>query len=317
MLAACGRNLPQDSLDPAGPYAEKIHALFVPVFWIAAGVFFLVEGALVYLLLRYRRRRDRDAIPPQVHGNTRLEIAWTILPAVILTAIAVPTVRTIFELARVPDEALEVRVIAHQWWWEFRYSDLEVETANELHIPTDRPVVVRLESADVIHSFWVPRLAGKQDNVPGRTNTLVLQADEPGTYRGQCAEFCGLSHANMRFRVIAEEPAQFEAWVQAQRRPAEDPPGGLATMGAELFQTVGCAACHTIGGTPAQGQVGPDLTHIASRTTFAGATFDRTEENLARWLDNPDAMKPGAKMPDLGLTPEQIEALVAYLGTLE
>lgn len=317
LLGACGQDLPQNSLDPAGPYAEKIHALFVPVFWIAAGIFFLVEGAMIFFLFRYRHRRGREEIPRQIHGNPRLEIAWTIVPALILAGVAVPTVRTIYELAQQPPpNALEVRVIAHQFWWRFEYLELGIVTANELHIPTGRPVVLRLESADVIHSFWVPRLAGKQDNVPGRTNMLVLQADEPGTFRGQCAEFCGLSHALMRFRVIAQDPADFEQWVRGQRRPAAEPTGKLAREGANLFQTVGCAACHTIAGTAAQGKVGPHLTHLASRTTFAGATYDRTPENLARWLDNPDALKPGAKMPDLGLSEEQIRALVAYLETL-
>lgn len=312
-LTGCARNLPQSSLEPAGPYAQKIHSLFVPVVLIAAGIFLLVEGALLYSLFRYRHRPGREAIPRQIHGNSRLEVAWTIAPALVLAVVAVPTIRTIYELAERPTDALRVRVVAHQWWWGSEYPDLGIVTANELHIPTGRQVLVELESADVIHSFGVPRLAGKQDNVPGRTNFLVLQANEPGTYPGQCFEFCGLSHANMRFRVIAETPEDFEAWVRAQRRPAAAPRGELAREGAELFQTVGCAACHTIEGTPAQGVLGPNLTHLASRSTFAGATYERTARNLARWLDDPDALKPGAKMPDLGLTPDQIEALVAYL----
>lgn len=312
-LTGCGRNLPQSSLEPAGPYAQKIHSLFVPVVLIAAGIFLLVEGALLYFLFRYRYRPGRETMPRQIHGSPRLEIAWTIAPAVVLAVVAVPTIRTIYELAERPTDALRVRVVAHQWWWEFEYPDLGIVTANELHIPTGRQILVELESADVIHSFGVPRLAGKQDNVPGRTNFLVLQADEPGTYPGQCFEFCGLSHANMRFRVIAQTREDFEAWVRAQRGPAAEPRGELAREGSELFQTVGCAACHAIEGTPAQGVLAPNLTHFASRSTFAGATYERTARNLARWLDNPDALKPGAKMPDLGLRPDQIEALVAYL----
>ena len=343
VLAACGTDLPQNSLEPAGPEASRIDSLFRIVFWLAVAVFVLVEGALVYAIFRFRRRRDSDDEPVQVHGNNSLEILWTIIPALLLAGIAVPTLSTIFGLSREPspDERLDVRVVGHQWWWEFEYPGQGVVTANELHIPTDRPVFLTLESKEtpggiaefdeegtaitenaipVIHSFWVPRLGGKQDLVPGRIHTMTLQSDEPGTFRGQCAEFCGISHANMRLRVIAHEQAEFEDWLQDQKAEAAVPePGSLAAEGAEVFQNFGtgsCLACHGI--EPSQGEsVGPNLTHIGGRETLAAGLLDMNEENLRRWLDDPRSVKPGVVMPDYNLTEDQIDALVAYLMTLE
>ncbi|MGH2674119.1 MAG: cytochrome c oxidase subunit II, partial [Actinomycetota bacterium] len=285
--------------------------------------FVLVEGLLVFAMIRFRRR-SADDTPRQIHGNTRLEIMWTILPALLLAGVAVPTVGTIFDLASRPEgEVLEVNVIGHQWWWEVEYPDLGVITANEVHVPTDRPVALNLTSKDVIHSFSVPRLAGKQDLIPGRTNTIYLEAPRAGTYLGLCQEFCGLSHANMRFRVIAQGPADFDAWVQSQTQEAAVPPSGtLESEGMEYFSTGQCIGCHTVSGVEsAVGKVGPDLTHLASRGTFAGAIFDLNEENLTRWLEDAPAQKPGSKMPsglrEMGLTEDQIEAMVAYLLTLE
>ena len=340
LLAACRDTLPQSSLNPAGPQAREIDDLFVPVFWIAAGVFVFVEGAILFAALWFRRRKGREANPVQTHGNTRLEIIWTVIPAVILAVIAVPTVRTIFALAEEPvgPDVVQVRVIAHQWWWEFEYPELGVVTANEMHMPVGRPVNIRLESAEVpesgvdrkaipvIHSFWVPRLGGKQDMVPGRVNRMTLEADEPGTYLGQCAEFCGLSHANMRFRVHAVTDQEFDAWAAEMKQeapaPAESSP---EAEGAALFQqfTTGafpdgfsCLACHTVDGTVG-GQVGPNLAGFGSRQTLGAGIYDNTEENLKRWLDDPRSMKPGAIMPDYGLSEEQIDALAAYLLSLE
>jgi cytochrome c oxidase subunit 2 len=340
LLASCAQNAPQDSLRPAGPYQEEIHRLFVPVFWVAAAIFFLVQGALVYLLLRYRHRRGREGIPPQVHGNTRLEIAWTIAPALILVFVAVPTVSTIWDLARRPSgDVLHVEVVGHQWWWEFRYTDPAYDTgegplttANQLHVPVGRTVELTL-TADpqdvlgagnaVIHSFWAGRLFGKQDVVPGRENRIVFSADEPGVYPGQCYEFCGLSHAWMRFEIVAQTPEEFEAWVRAQLPPATAPAGGLAARGLDVFtgplsSGLGtCIACHTIRGVEtAAGKGGPDLTHLASRDCFAGCKFRLTEENLRAWLRDPPAMKEGSFMPNYRLTDEEIDALVAFLLTL-
>lgn len=344
VAAACAPNASQDSLRPAGPYAEKINNLFRPVFWIATAIFFVVEGLLLYLVIRYRHRHGRQGIPPQVHGNQRLEIAWTILPALILVGVAVPTVSTIYDLAAQPTgRVLNVSVIGHQWWWEFDYPGLNVNTANELHIPVGQPVSLSLCAAgvgyegqpapndcqqipatigdSVIHSFWVPRLGGKQDVVPGRINHLLIQADRPGVYPGQCAEFCGLSHGYMRFTVVAQPRDEFDAWVRRQQADAATPPGGsLAASGLNEFLNGRCIECHAIQGTEAASIGGPNLTHFAGRDCFAGCIFEVTRRNLARWLDNPSAVKGGVPggtwMPDYNLTDDQIRALVAYLMTL-
>jgi cytochrome c oxidase subunit 2 len=322
LLAACAQDAPYDSLAPAGPVADKQAELYWLVFWIATGVFVLVEGALVFALIRFRSR-SAEGTPRQIHGNTRLEIMWTILPALLLAGVAVPTVGTIFDLASRPQgDVLEVNVTGHQWWWEVEYPDLGVVTANEIHVPTDRPVAFNLTSEDVIHSFSVPRLAGKQDLIPGRTSTLYIEAPNAGTYLGLCQEFCGLSHANMRFRVIAEEAADFDAWVQGELSEAASPPkGSLEAEGMGYFAGGQCIGCHTIGGVEgAVGTLGPNLTHVGSRDTFAGGIFELNEGNLRRWLEDAPRLKPGSKMPsgirDMGLTDEQIEALVAYLMSL-
>jgi cytochrome c oxidase subunit II len=355
LAAACAPNATQDTLKPAGPYAEKIDNLFRPVFWIAVGVFVVVEGLLMYLAVRYRHRKGRRDIPPQVHGNQRLEIAWTIVPAIILVGVAIPTISGIYALAAKPSgQILEVNVIGHQWWWEFDYPGLDVTTANVLHIPVGEPVYASLCAAglgyhdqvapndcqkegafgnvgdDVIHSFWVPELAGKQDVVPGRTNHLVLEADRPGTYTGQCAEFCGLSHAYMRFKVVAQTPSEFDAWVREQQANAVIPvKGSLAAQGQDLFsgvagpQTGWCIACHAVqglkdaNGNPVVQNGGPNLTHLMSRDCFAGCIFAMNQADLERWLKDPPEVKPGSWMPDYGLSDQQVRALVAYLMTLK
>ena len=324
-------DLPQNSLDPAGPAAETIDDLFWLVFWIAVGVFVVVEAALLAIVFAFRRRRGEDRAVRQTHGNTRLEIMWTIIPSVVLAVIAVPTVATIFDLREKPselDDALEIEVIGHQWWWEFHYPEYGFTTANEMHIPVDRPVYLTMTSADVIHSFWVPPLNGKRDVVPGRTTNLTLQADEPGIYLGQCAEFCGLAHADMRHRVFAHTTEDFEAWAQHMATPAEVPVSGPASAGWETFLAQ-CAACHAVDGTDANGRLAPNLTHFAARTTFAAGTISNTEEHLREWLRDPSSLKPMRPdlndiasgrilgMPDLGLDEQQISDLIAFLETLE
>ncbi len=322
-LTACSRtDLPQDSLNPAGRYSTKINNLFWPVFWIAVGVFVLVEGLLVFALIRYRHRRGGPQ-PVQVHGNRRLEIGWTLAPAVLLAGVAFFTVPVIFSLAAQPAEALQITVTGHQWWWEVQYPGLNVVTANEVHIPVGQTVYVSLKSVDVIHSFWVPRLAGKQDLEPGNTTHLKIQANQAGTYEGQCAEYCGVSHANMRLKVFAQGQSDFQAWLAHEAQPAGVPaPGSLAAQGEQLFNNgqflkgLRCTACHTT--DPKQsGTVGPNLAHFGSRTSFAGATFPNRDGPLARWLENPLAQKPGVDMPYLGLSQDQIKALVAYLESLQ
>lgn len=312
LLAGCAENAPQDFLEPAGDIARQQDRLWDLVFGVAVVVFFIVEGLLVYALIRFRQKPGRRA--EQFHGNTRVEVLLTLAPALILAGLAVPTVRSIFDIAAEPEGALRVNVVARQFWWEYEYEDEGFVTANEMHIPVDTPVRVTLQGPDVIHSFWVPRLAGAQDVVPGRTNHLTLVADEPGTYLGQCKEFCGLSHANMRLRVIAHSEAGYDRWVAEQLEPATAE--SLTMEGARLFLEGQCVNCHAIGGTDAAARSGPDLTHFGSRETFAGAMFRNTDENLRRWLEDPPAMKPGALMPDYGLSGQEIDALVAFLRSL-
>jgi len=308
-------------LHPVGPFAKAADDLWRLTFGIAAVVFVLVEGGLLFVLFRYRQRSEKDS-PKQIHGNTRLEVIWTLIPTFILAAIvAPPTVQGILKIsAEPPKDSLAVKVTAHQWWWEFKYLNgpqKGLVTANELHIPLNKPVDLRLYSQDVIHSFWVPKLSGKQDVVPGRINRMTIESPQAGVFRGQCAEFCGLSHANMRFRVFAEAPADFASWAEGQLSPAASPSDSLAAHGQDLFVNGACAGCHSIKGTAAQGMVGPNLTHLASRTTFAGGIFDLNENNLKAWLTNPPERKPGSKMPNLHLKQDDIEALVSFLQTLK
>ncbi|HEX2699839.1 MAG TPA: cytochrome c oxidase subunit II [Acidimicrobiales bacterium] len=320
VLTSCANSsLPQDALDPQGPFSRKVHNLAMPVFAIAGVVFVLVEGLLVYAVIRFRRRSD-DESPVQVHGNVKAELGWTIAPAVVLAGVGIFTVGTVIDLDRVPkgDDVLAVNVTGHQWWWEYNYPDEHVVTANELHIPTGTDVAITLRSKDVIHSFWPPKLAGKLDVIPNRENHMVINADHAGVYYGQCAEFCGISHANMRLRVVAHTPADFARWVKANaappREPSDDDPDAVAGQG--LFRAKGCASCHSVKGFAA-GAVGPDLTHLQQRKVFAGALFDLNEKNLRRWLRNPPGEKPGSIMPNLNLTEEEITSLIAYLDTLK
>ena len=317
---ACAADAPQDYINGQdGPIAREADQLWDVTFAIAVVIFFIVELLLVYTIVRFRARPGVEA--KQFHGNTKVEVVLTVIPALILAGLAVPTVRTIFDFAEKPEGSLEITVRARQFWWEYEYkpegTETPVITANEMHIPVGKPVFLTLEGDDVIHSFWVPKLAGKQDVVPGRINTLSIEADKPGSYWGQCTEYCGLSHANMRLRVIAHPEDEFDDWLTDQAEVAESPTDSLASEGEQLFLEGECINCHAVGGTDAQSRVGPDLTHFGSRDTFAGAMFDNTTDNLRRWLDDPPAMKPGAKMPDYGLTTQEIDALVAYLQTLE
>ncbi|HEX2294799.1 MAG TPA: cytochrome c oxidase subunit II [Actinomycetota bacterium] len=323
LLASCANQSPQDSLSPEGPVAREQDKLWDLTFLIAVVIFFIVELLLVYALVRFRERPGRQAA--QFHGNTKLEVLLTVIPSLILAGIAVPTVQTIFDQAEEPEGALQVNVVGKQFWWEYEYVDAGVITANELHIPTDTPVHLTLDGVatevngerGVIHSFWVPRLAGAQDVIPGRTTSMNIQADEPGEYEGQCKEFCGLSHANMRLRVIAHEPPEFQTWLAEQQEEAQPPADELAQRGQQIFQET-CVACHSIQGvTDSPRNVGPDLTHFASRETFAGAMFPLDEENLRAWMEDPPAVKPGSLMPDYNLSADEIDAVVAFLMGLE
>jgi len=312
---------PQSVNRPAGDHMRQIWDLFVPIFWLSVVIFVLVTAVLLVALWRFRQRPGEDRIPEQVHGNTRLEIAWTIAPAIILAIIAVPTIALIFDLDREPGpEALTVRAIGHQWWWEFQYPEQNVVTANELHVVVGRPVRIELDSVDVLHSFWVPRLAGKRDVIPGWNNVLTFTPQEVGVFPGQCAEFCGVQHANMKFTVVVQTQEEFDAWIRRQQQPAAVPADPLAAKGREIFLTPAnaCIGCHAVAGTEAQGKVGPDLTHVGSRQIIAGGVLENTPENLARWLKEPQVVKPGNKMVlPREFTDQEIEALVAYLMSLK
>lgn len=319
LSSACAANAPQDTLQPEGPIAKQLDNLFDPVVAVAAVFFFLVQGLVLFAAIRFRRRSEDEA-PKQIHGNVKLEIAWTAIPALILAIVGVATVVTIWDIARIDKSAdvLHVTVTGHQFWWEYSYPDLGVVTANELHIPTGTRVELKLVSEDVIHSFWPPKLAGKVDVIPGHTNTMAIEATEPGEFEGQCAEFCGLSHSRMRLRVIAQSPEDFHAWAEDQKRPAPTPgAGGDAAEGAALFQSRGCGSCHTVKGYT-EGDLGPDLTHLFDRTTFAGSIFELNSINLRRWLRDPQEEKPGNKMVlPVPLNEDEITKLIAYLETLK
>lgn len=315
---AAASTFPQSTFDTAGPVAKMQADLFHITLWISVFIFVVVGVGLTIAMIRFRRRPN-DPEPPQIEGNAKLEVIWTVIPVILLLFIAVPTVGISLTLGTTPDDAIDVRVVGYQWWWAFEYPDHGIVTANEVRIPVGKPVNFLIESEDVIHSFWVPRLGGKMDAVPGRVNEMWLQADEPGIYYGQCAEYCGTSHANMRLRVHAVPQDEFDAWIQERQAMAatqlvtEDP---LVDRGREVFMTTACAACHTVDGTSAVGKVGPDLSDIGGRVTLAAGMIDNTPENMAAWIRDPQAIKPGALMPKVNLNEQEIEALVAFLEVL-
>ena len=318
-LAGCAGPFPQSTLRPRSDVGRAIDHLFTDIFWWAVIVFVLVETLLLIALIRFRHREGRPT-PKPTHGHTALEIGWTLAPAVILVLVAVPTVRTIFATAGdAPPDALKIDVIGHQWWWEYRYSALGVVTANEMHVPVGRPVQVSITSADVIHSFWAPALGGKRDAIPGHETRIAFRADSVGDYSGQCAEFCGKSHANMGLRVIVDADSAFEAWAKAEQGgPATPAPGSPAERGKAVYSRSACLACHTIQGV-SPGVIGPNLTHVGSRTTIAGGMFPNDSAHLARWIADATALKPGSLMPRMQppLSDGDIALIVAYLQSLK
>ena len=288
------------------------------------GVIFLVVGSLiVYCIIRFRARPGDDLRePPQVYGSGRVELAWTVVPVLIVVVLGLVTARTILALQKdePPPGSLLVTATGHQWWWEFEYPQYGFVTANELHLPVSdpadpRPSFFNLRSQDVIHSFWVPQLAGKTDLIPNRENYMWMEPLEPGVFVGQCAEFCGTQHANMLLRIVVQPRDEFEAWAAAQQRPAAA--DSSAAAGREVFERTACINCHSVRGTPAVGRFGPDLTHLMSRTTLGAGVATNDRANLREWIAHPDPMKPGVLMPAMQLEPEQIERVVDYLVTLE
>ena len=322
-FAACtgdSATYPQSTLIPKGDFAEMVDKLFMTTFWWALAVFILVEGVLVYAIWKFRGRPG-DAAPAQTHGNTALEIVWTIIPAAILAFIAVPTVRTIWRTSEDPGrDALVVEVIGHQWWFEFRYPEYGIVTANELRVPIHRKVDLRLTTKDVIHSFWVPQFAGKRDMIARHSNHFWFTAADTGIYSGQCAEFCGLQHGRMGFHVVSSDSVGFAAWVAAQKTPMNDSTmtkDSLYQAGKTAFMAVGCIGCHAMTGQPTANLVdlqGPNLSHVGLRHHLVAGMLTNTEEDLARWLRDPQAVKVGSAMRlPRPLTEGEITALVHYL----
>lgn len=331
-LAGCGQATPQTTLEPGSGSARTIYDLTLLLFWLGVAVFVLVEGVLIWSAIKFRHRYD-DQLPAQIHGNTKVEIAWTIVPAIVAVFIFVMSFQAIQRIEILPDtsDKITVEVIGHQWWWEFRYPDIQdsngqpLVTANEMWVPSGQVIDMTLKSADVIHDFWIPGLAGKRDAIPNRNNKVWFQADdvadgEPKVFWGQCAEYCGTQHAYMKMRVVVASPADFTQWREQQVQPAVNPT--LPTS----FATKGCVGCHAVSGAQtadgakAVGITGPNLTHFGSRMTIAAGTLDNTPENLHRWLDEPNVVKRGNLMSvaitDDTLSPDEIDELVQYLESL-
>jgi cytochrome c oxidase subunit 2 len=316
LLGGCAWDGPRTSLVPRSDFAREILHLYGIITWATVVIAAVVVVLLALVLLRFRDRPGAG-LPDQVRGHALLEIGWTIAPAIVLLVIAVPTIQVVFRTQSPPPrEALEVLVRGRQWWWEFSYPAYALTTANELHLPAGRTAVLKLEGPDVIHSFWVPQLGGKRDVIPGRLNQLTFTPDTPGEYLGQCAEFCGTSHANMGLRVIVVAPEAFERWIAAQRAPAVPPDAGPAADGGAVFAASACVGCHTVRGV-SSGVIGPDLTHFGQRKTLGAGVLPNTAENLTAWILDPARHKPGVKMPALGLTETQARSVAAYLLSLK
>ncbi|MFN2490190.1 MAG: cytochrome c oxidase subunit II [Actinomycetota bacterium] len=303
------------ALEPRGPGAARIESLWWLIFWISAAVFLVVLGFLLVAAgrgLRTAVRVDREVR----WGDRFVVVSGVVVPAIILIAVFVVSLQDMAALSRTGrSTTLTIDVVSHDWWWEARYPDQTV-TANEIHIPVGEPVRLRLLTDDVIHSFWVPQLQGKTDHVTGRTNQMWLEADEPGRYRGQCAEFCGLQHANMAFFIVAEPMDEFQTWLTDNARSAAVG-ASSEDAGLDVFMTTTCAGCHAIRGTPADAQVGPDLTHLAQRETLLAGTIANTRANLATVITSPQSLKPGVGMPPTELSGDELDALVDYLERLE
>lgn len=328
-----------NSFDPRSVPAHTIHEISLLVLWICTAIFLVVTAILVYVVVRYRRRPTDDSQePPQVYGSSQIELAWTVIPILITIVLILVTARTIGDVQNkeLPKDALEIKIVGHQWWWEVRYPQYGIVTANEIHVPVSSPshrlpTRIVLESADVLHSFWVPQLAGKMQLVPNKTNVTWIEPLHPGVYLGNCAQYCGTQHAFMLLRVVAQPPEDFQRWVAHQKKPAESfasvasssgvssevtPQTALALQGQKTFQSVACVNCHRIEGTSAQGIFGPDLTHLMSRKTIGAGVAQNMHQNLWQWVRNPQTLKIGCFMPDMQLTRHQVDEIVAYLETL-
>jgi len=313
---------PTNIFSPASTPAKSIFGLSLFVLAITGTIFLIVFALLAYSVVKFRKRRNDDGRePPQVYGSNQVELAWTIVPVLIVVALFMATARVIAFVQKMPPPSNAVAVIAigHQFWWEYRYPELGVVTANELHVPVSdsshpTPTLITLLSADTDHSFWVPRLAGKTDLIPNHPNSMWIDPQQTGLYLGQCAQYCGTQHAKMLLRVYVQSKDEFNQWIRQQRQPAVV--SATASRGQRIFETTACINCHTISGTVADGRFGPDLTHLMSRDTIAAGAARNTPENLRLWIRNPNAIKPGSLMPAMQLDGHELDALITYLQTL-
>ncbi len=309
----------QSILEPASRSAERISDLWWLMFWLGTVIFVLVMLLVLYAAVHGRRSDDRPGLST---GRKQAVVigGGIVMPLIVLAVVFGFTLLTLDGLAEDrEDREWTVNVVGHQFWWEVTYPDEDVITANEIHVPVGEPVEFQLTSSDVIHSFWVPELYGKMDLMPGTTTTLTFTVDEPGRYRGQCAQFCGVSHANMALYIVAQEPQEFEDWLQQQREPATLPAeGSILAEGREIFLSSACVYCHAVRGTnPASAEIGPDLTHLMSRETIAAGILENNTGNLAGWILDPQHLKPGNRMPAVNLNSDELQALLAYLESLD
>ncbi|HET7106447.1 MAG TPA: cytochrome c oxidase subunit II [Candidatus Acidoferrum sp.] len=323
MAGAPAGNPVPNIFDPQSTPADSIFHLSLFVLIICGLIFVVVVTLLVFAIVKFRARAgDSEHEPPQVYGSTQIELAWTVIPILIVVVLVLATTRVIHAVqdAHKPANAVEVIAIGHQFWWEFQYPALGVVTANELHIPVSdpanpTPTFLKLLSADTDHSFWVPQLAGKTDLIPNRVNEMWLDPHRTGIFLGQCAQYCGTQHAKMLLQVSVDSPEEFKTWVNAQRLPAKQDESVIA--GRKVFETTACINCHAVAGTAATGRFGPDLTHMMSRKTIAAGAAENTPENLGMWIQDPDMIKPGSLMPAMKLSDADLDALVRYLETLK
>jgi cytochrome c oxidase subunit II len=316
---------PTNIFAPASTPANLIFEVSMFVLLTVAGIFVVVFALLAYAAVRFRHRRGDDrSEPAQVYGSSQVELAWTVIPVLIVMALLLAGARLIASIENAPRTpgSLEVTVTGHQYWWEYRYPGLNIVTANELHVPVSdpahpTPTFLTLLSADTDHSFWVPRLAGKTDLIPNHPNRMWIDPQEPGLFLGQCAQYCGTQHAKMLLRVYVQPREEFERWVHEQQQSAYgSAPGTASSNGQRVFESTACVNCHAVSGTPAKGQFGPDLTHLMSRETLAAGAAPNTPQMLRLWIRNPDAIKPGSKMPAMGLSDQEVDAVATYLETL-
>lgn len=299
-----------------------MYDVFLQVLWISAGIFIIVTGLILIAIVKGRKRSE---LPKQDFGSHKKEIFWMIGPILILLWLTAISAKLILTMNAVPKAHpsrdatadADLLVIGHQWWWEIKYNGSGVTGANEIHIPTGKKIRVKLESADVIHCFWVPQLARKMDVIPGRDNYIWLEANKPGIYQGRCAEFCGTQHAWMNFKVYAHDDEEYEKWLAGEKVTPGKPAESDAVAGERLFFSQTCVNCHSIQGTEAKAAIGPDLTYMARRKEIGGGVIENSTENLGRWLKNPQAIKPGCKMPNFNLSDKQVEQLVHYLESLK